>query len=116
VIPLEGDEKVSILGTENRSGGHNQGTLAVVGALGLSKPSLLEATLAVATSSHKRSDDKTGHRPLTVDLFFSPAYCHINEHVGFGYQAVPHATHIQPAPPGRPADLQRPGGSSWVNI
>ena len=64
MIPLEGDEEVSILGPENRPGGHNQGILAVVGVVGLSKSSLLEAVLAVAASSHKRIGDKAGDRPL----------------------------------------------------
>ena len=64
MIPLEGDEEVSILGPENRPGGHNQGILAVGGVVGLSKPSLLEAVLAVAASSHKRIGDKAGDRPL----------------------------------------------------
>ncbi len=63
-IPLGGDEEVSILGPENRPGGHDQGVLAVVGVVGLANPSLLEAVLAVAASSHKRIDDKTGDRPL----------------------------------------------------
>ena len=64
MIPLEGDEEVSILASQNRPGGHNQGILAVVGVVGLSKPSLLEAVLAVAASSHKRIADKTGDSPL----------------------------------------------------